>query len=450
MRKKFGVCLIATMLLLSIFTACSNRNKVKITYTPKKTPVEISVQTGVETSSEAVGESKDQEIEIIDDHWAYGQTAKTYILNDMQNLNGWTPRKLGNITYDLKNHRYGTKAIKITSDNNEIAWGGFTFPTPMNLYQKIVTFSVFINDITSQDTLSFIFFNGSKTFSAPMSSDAPYYRDLQTGWNTISLNPEQWSMNDGTTLEDMKNITAMRITVMGKPKVNFEVTIDMIMSSNTAVQKPMFTFTFDDGNSTDYKYAFPILSKAGYKGVSYVVTGTIGDSSKLSLEALNLLQNSGWDISSHTANHTYYKPENFESFKQELIDSRQWLLDHGFMRGADHFSYPGGWNDNTIRLEVAKLYKTARLNIEQRRESIPPSDIYRLKAVPVVTGMSLKTIRGKIDATIRNGQWLILMFEKIVPGGSGQDITPEFFEQIVDYLVSINAKVVTMSEALGQ
>ena len=99
---------------------------------------------------------------------------------------------------------------------------------------------------------------------------------------------------------------------------------------------------------------------------------------------------------------------------------------------------------------MAKLYKTARLNIEQRRESIPPSDMYRLKAVPVVTGMSLVTIRKKIDATVKNGQWLILMFHKVIPGGTGQDITPEFFEQIVDYLDSINARVVTMSEAIGQ
>jgi|GEM_PF-4824665 len=449
MRKKFGICLIATLLLLSIFTACSSHMKAKPTYT-KKAPVETSVETGVETSSEAAGESKDEEIEIIDDHWTYGQTAKTYILNDMENLNKWIPRKLGDITEDLKNHRYGTKGLKITSVNNAIAWGGFTFPTPVNLYHKIVTFSVFVNDITIQETLSFIFFSGDKTFSAPMKNDSPNFRDLQTGWNTISLNPEQWSMRDGTTLEDLKDVTAMRITIKGKPETTFEVTTDMIMTSSNTVQKPMFTFTFDDGYNTDYKYAYPILLKAGYKGVSYVVTGTIGDSGKLSLEALNLLQDSGWDISSHTLNHTYYKLESFEAFKQELIDSRQWLLDHGFIRGADHFSYPGGWNDNTIRLEVAKLYKTARLNIEQRRESIPPSDIYRLKAVPVVTGMSLETIREKIDATMKNGQWLILMFHKVVPGGTGQDITPEFFEQIVDYLVSHDAKVVTMSEAIGQ
>ena len=42
------------------------------------------------------------------------------------------------------------------------------------------------------------------------------------------------------------------------------------------------------------------------------------------------------------------------------------------------------------------------------------------------------------------------MFHKVIPGGTGQDITPEFFEQIVDYLDSINARVVTMSEAIGQ
>ena len=449
MSKKFGIGLLVMLLLLSIFTGCSSRAKVKPTYI-KKYPLETAVETGIETGSEVKDQTKNVEVEIIDNQWTYGQTDKTYVLNDMENIDAWIPRKMGDITYDLKNHRYGKKGMKITSVNNAVAWGQYPFKTPVNLYQKVVTFSVFISDITSQDTLSFIFFNGTKSFSAPMKSDSPNFRDLQTGWNTISLNPEQWSIKEGTSLEDLKNITAMRITVQGKPETSFEVTTDMIMTSSSAVKEAMFTFTFDDGYNTDYTYAFPILSKAGFAGVSYVVTGTIGTSSKLSLEALNLLQDSGWDISSHTASHTYYKLENFEVFKQELIDSRNWLLEHGFTKGADHLSYPGGWNDNAIRLEVAKLYKTARLNIEQRRESIPPSDMYRLKAVPVVTGMSLVTIRKKIDATVKNGQWLILMFHKVIPGGTGQDITPEFFEQIVDYLDSINARVVTMSEAIGQ
>ena len=191
MRKKYGIGLMSILLLISMITGCSSSAKVKPTYI-KKYPLESSVEVGIETGIDVENQTKNVEVEIKDNQWSYGQTAKTYILNDMENLNEWVPRKLGDITYDLKNFRYGTKGIKITSVNNAVAWAGYTFPKPVDLYQKVVTFSVFINDITSQDTLSFIFFNGAKSFSAPMKSDAPIYRDLQTGWNTISLNPEQW------------------------------------------------------------------------------------------------------------------------------------------------------------------------------------------------------------------------------------------------------------------
>ena len=448
MGKKSGVVLVVSLLLASLLASCASNSQATPIYTPRKTLVETPVETPVETGSEVDVSSQKVKVDRIGNNWPYGQPAETFVLNDMENLEDWVPRVSGDTSEDTVNFRYGTKGLKITSVNNAVAWGSYTFPSPVDLYEKIVTFSVYINDINNQDTLNFIFFNGTMTFSAPMKNDPPYFRDLQTGWNTISLNPEQWVLGGGASLEDLSGVTAMRITINSKVESTYELTTDMVMTSENTVERPMFTFTFDDGSETDYTYAFPILSKAGYAGVSYVITGKIENSGKLTLEQLTLLQERGWDISSHTENHAYYSPESFEIFRQELSDSRECLLSNGFIRGADHFSYPGGWNDSAIRVEVAMLYKTARINIEQRRESMPPSDAYRLKAVPVVADTSFETLKEKIDATIKSGQWLILMFQKVVPEATGQDVTPEYFQQIVDYLVSIDARVVTMSDVI--
>lgn len=51
MSKKFGIGLLVMLLLLSIFTGCSSRAKVKPTYI-KKYPLETAVETGIETGSE--------------------------------------------------------------------------------------------------------------------------------------------------------------------------------------------------------------------------------------------------------------------------------------------------------------------------------------------------------------------------------------------------------------
>lgn len=68
-------------------------------------------------------------------------------------------------------------------------------------------------------------------------------------------------------------------------------------------RRGMVVLQFDDGTSTHYTNAFPILEKYGLKGSFGVVTGRIGRPGKLTPEQVKELQRAGHEIHDHTLNH---------------------------------------------------------------------------------------------------------------------------------------------------
>lgn len=114
---------------------------------------------------------------------------------------------------------------------------------------------------------------------------------------------------------------------------------------------------FDDGSVTDYTRAFPVLEEYGYDAATFVNPGTIGDGSKLSMEQLSELQSSGWDVCSHSFDHPSLIELDETDQREQIRDSKQWLLDHGFERGAEYFAYPYHDYDQTT-LDLVSEYHT--------------------------------------------------------------------------------------------
>ncbi len=80
----------------------------------------------------------------------------------------------------------------------------------------------------------------------------------------------------------------------------------------------------------------------------------------------------GWDISSHTMNHVDVSQiKNVQRLENELVHSKQFLVDNGFIKGAEHFAYPFGNFDNDLSMDLIKEhYKTARI-VRGDIETIP-------------------------------------------------------------------------------
>ena len=90
------------------------------------------------------------------------------------------------------------------------------------------------------------------------------------------------------------------------------VALLILAAPASAIDKAKVILTFDDGWTSVYYKAFPIMQANHQKGVSFVITGEAaangsGSSYRkyMNISQLNTLYAAGWDLSSHTVTHPH-------------------------------------------------------------------------------------------------------------------------------------------------
>ncbi len=85
--------------------------------------------------------------------------------------------------------------------------------------------------------------------------------------------------------------------------------------------------TFDDGRSSDYQHAFPLLLECGMRAEFFVNTATIGEAGCLNWRQMNEMQKAGMSFQSHGHEHTDLSRLPRPKLIQQLKDSKQILED---------------------------------------------------------------------------------------------------------------------------
>jgi len=115
--------------------------------------------------------------------------------------------------------------------------------------------------------------------------------------------------------------------------------------------------TFDDGHSSDWDFAFPILHEMGAKATFFVVTDWIGKPGFLSAEQIRKLRKNGMQIGSHSCSHPNLLELSHNSLKTELVDSRL-ILEDLLGEEITSFSLPFGiGGDSTVDTVLNCGYK---------------------------------------------------------------------------------------------
>jgi peptidoglycan/xylan/chitin deacetylase (PgdA/CDA1 family) len=128
--------------------------------------------------------------------------------------------------------------------------------------------------------------------------------------------------------------------------------------------------TFDDGFSSIYEEAFPIMEKYGFKGIVFIITGYIGSKNlweplfmrrfrHLNWSELRELQKAGWIIGSHTHTHPDLTKLDGVELLRELETSRK-ILEDGLGSEIFFLSFPyGRWNERVKESVVMAGYRRA-------------------------------------------------------------------------------------------
>jgi len=182
------------------------------------------------------------------------------------------------------------------------------------------------------------------------------------------------------------------------------VTFRQILYNSKLPDKPV-VITFDDGYEAIYRYALPILEKAGFKAVVFMLAGYVGkrNSWDLSLEPRSVrhlnseeltdLNHKGWEIASHAMSHKPLTGMSPEKIQWEAERSGR-LLEELLNVKTTGFAYPFGRYNSDVKDAVERAgyqYACGAL----KRHQLPESE-YMLVRIPVYRFDSIRSIRKKL------------------------------------------------------
>jgi len=121
--------------------------------------------------------------------------------------------------------------------------------------------------------------------------------------------------------------------------------------------KPII-LVFDDGSMTQYTNAFPILKANGQVGVIAEVTerGDWNDGEWINWSQLREMNTNGWEIISHTVNHSDLTNLTTTALTKQLVDSKKKIYTE-IGKYPSSLINPSNRYNTKVRTECLKYYK---------------------------------------------------------------------------------------------
>ena len=208
------------------------------------------------------------------------------------------------------------------------------------------------------------------------------------------------------------------------------------------------TLTFDDGNTSQYTIAAPIMKTAGQKAVYYINSGWVGQPTFMTWAELAALRASGSEIAGHTVNHTELPTVPLATATTEVNQDYANFVAHGIT--PKNFATPFGAYDNNTLPIIAKTYDSHRAFANQGL-NVWPYNKYLLYVRYITNQTTVDQAKAWVSEAMAQDAWLVLVFHEILPT---VDPTDDYswqtaqFQQFITYLNSQQIKAKTIEEVL--
>ncbi len=316
----------------------------------------------------------------------------------------------------LYNGGNGSTKITYPSTANSIEYNGL-----WNLTGKTIISTVMWNATNIADEYDVEVYSGSKYAKWRYQQN----RMVSGIWWDIGLSRNDAVYYNGFTDADLSNINKIKVSFNTPTSGTKTGYIKEIKIRDTINTQGYVTFRFDDGTQSQYDNVYSQMQSYGYKGSIFPVINWVGYSGAVTVDKLNTLYNSGWDVGSHTMNH--YTPYNLTEaqMRSELGDSKQWLLNHGYNRSADLFAAPFFAMTPTYYNLIAEYYKmcgvgqadTADMNLGVpggiASTVVPPSNFFQVTTSDLTLDNLPQYFPTALNATAKNGEWLVILIHTV-------------------------------------
>lgn len=184
---------------------------------------------------------------------------------------------------------------------------------------------------------------------------------------------------------DIANISAkvFETHILALDKAGYKVIslndyISYVNGKKNLPEKPVI-ITFDDGYSSNYEIAFPILKRYRIPATIFVVAGTVGERAEggkvnnphFTWEQAAEMHASGLiDIESHTLSHSDLSKLNIADVQRELRMSK-YMIEKNLKKSCDIIAFPYGGYDRTLVPLAESAGYTTEVLVDDKLSSDP-------------------------------------------------------------------------------
>lgn len=257
-----------------------------------------------------------------------------------------------------------------------------------------------------------------------------------------------WIYSAGFTDSSWDDIAIIRFQLYSKNVGDAVVmVIDDVRAITSKHSQGAVTFCFDDGRGSVFTLAKPLLDAYNYPAVAFIITSRVGTNGYMTLNNLLDMQSAGWDISSHTKNHIDLTVQNNQTIMTELKDSKNWLIDNGFLKGARFFANPFYRTNPTVQELVSQYYLMSR-PYSARYETIPAGNQYNIRTYATANTTTSADVISAINNAVTYGSWAVITMHIITTGDLSQEtyMTAATLKTILDYCYANEVSIKTFSD----
>ncbi len=222
---------------------------------------------------------------------------------------------------------------------------------------------------------------------------------------------------------------------------------------------PVITIMFDDGFSSVYNEALPILDSYGYPANVATNGSTIGKSGFLTEKQLKELLNKRWALSDHTYSHINCKGSDEKKIEYEIMANQKVVYDLFHYKFRD-FVFPKSRVSDLSLNKILSYYPIAftgttrimgeKIPLQQRllnRTEISTYErtLYRLRFSSFAKKLSQYLAELSME---KRPEWLILFTHKVADKPGFFDTRKSDFNQILDIIHSTGIPVKSTHEVL--
>jgi len=369
------------------------------------------------------------------------------LLDDFETAGSYTGVYGCTVAANTTEYKTGSKSLKVTG--NVGVGCSFDKVINANLSTDCKNMGIWIyfhSDPATTLAYAIIFLSSTADFSKHFykAISLTTNPELKIGWNWIPLygigSGVAWT-NVGSDSWDSPRIR-MRISINSKAGQQAIMSFD---SWYVGIKyRPKALIMFDDCTLSSYTEGFSYMQTKGIKGTSYINSAVINSTQEAQLVEM---YNAGWAIGNHSSTH-----EDFGALSQAVIEERlqactDWLLAHGFNRGAYHVAYPFGTQNAAVLAAMAKLGMKTGRSVTAYYQRTPPQNKYILGSSSIgESTRSLATAKGYVDSAIAAGHSMFFLFHHLAVSAASATWAIADFHTFIDYLIERGVECVTIDE----